>query len=196
VTRRLPSLNRAFRLSDRIKLRMIRLASGRDPSDILRLLFYRSDYFGVPFTAWVDAVLRGPSDWSVGERELFATLVSSLNRCRFCAGSHGAIASLELGAETTAAVIADWRQAPVDARLLAAFGFIEALTLRPETVTAEDVAPLRAEGVSAEAIADLAHIAAMFATINRIADTVDFAVPDSADQADRAAGSVKRGYAI
>jgi len=32
---RLPSLGRAWRASDRLKLRMIRLASGREPSDIL-----------------------------------------------------------------------------------------------------------------------------------------------------------------
>jgi len=28
-------------------------------------------------------VMRGPSDWSVGERELFAAFVSSLNQCPF-----------------------------------------------------------------------------------------------------------------
>jgi AhpD family alkylhydroperoxidase len=27
--------------------------------------------------------MRGPSDWSVGERELFAAFVSNLNQCRF-----------------------------------------------------------------------------------------------------------------
>jgi len=27
--------------------------------------------------------MRGPSDWSAGERELFAAFVSSLNQCPF-----------------------------------------------------------------------------------------------------------------
>ena len=29
------------------------------------------------------ALLRGPSAWSVGERELFAAFVSALNHCHF-----------------------------------------------------------------------------------------------------------------
>ena len=29
------------------------------------------------------AALRGPSDWSEGERELFAAFVSALNQCPF-----------------------------------------------------------------------------------------------------------------
>jgi hypothetical protein len=32
---------------------------------------------------WTQAVLRGPSPWSVGERELFAAFTSKLNQCVF-----------------------------------------------------------------------------------------------------------------
>jgi hypothetical protein len=31
----------------------------------------------------VHEALRGPSEWSVGERELFAAYTSKLNHCRF-----------------------------------------------------------------------------------------------------------------
>ena len=31
----------------------------------------------------LDLALRGPSDWSAGERELFAAFVSSLSQCLF-----------------------------------------------------------------------------------------------------------------
>jgi uncharacterized peroxidase-related enzyme len=193
---RIPSINRAFRVSDRMKLRLIRLASGREPSDILKLLFYRSDYFGTPFTQWVDAVLRGPSDWTVGERELIATFVSTLNKCRFCTTSHGGIATLEIGSDVVDAVKADWRTAPVSDALRAALGFAEVVTLRPDDVSAADVEPLRRAGVSAEAIGDVAHICGIFSTINRIADAVDFAVPDDMGQIADAEAMLKRGYAI
>ncbi len=52
-------------------------------SDIRRLLSYRPELFGQPFSAHLEAVLRGPSDWKVGERELFAAFVSRTNQCKY-----------------------------------------------------------------------------------------------------------------
>jgi hypothetical protein len=52
-------------------------------SDIRRTLTYRSDVFGQPFSAYLQTALRGPSDWSVGERELFAAFVSRKNQCDY-----------------------------------------------------------------------------------------------------------------
>jgi hypothetical protein len=31
----------------------------------------------------LELAMHGPSDWSVGERELFAAFVSSINQCPF-----------------------------------------------------------------------------------------------------------------
>ncbi|GHO84819.1 hypothetical protein KSZ_28250 [Dictyobacter formicarum] len=56
---------------------------GESVSDIRRVLTYRSEFFGTPMSILTQAVLRGPSYWSVGERELFAAFTSSLNRCPF-----------------------------------------------------------------------------------------------------------------
>jgi hypothetical protein len=52
-------------------------------SGVLKTLYYRPELFGRPFSAALDAAMRGPSDWSAGERELFAGFVSSLNQCPF-----------------------------------------------------------------------------------------------------------------
>ena len=52
-------------------------------SGVLKTLFYRPELFGRPFSAALDVAMRGPSDWSAGERELFAGFVSSLNQCPF-----------------------------------------------------------------------------------------------------------------
>ena len=54
----------------------IRVESGREPVDVVRTLHYRPEVFGRPF-------MRGESDWTPGERELFAAYVSSLNQCPF-----------------------------------------------------------------------------------------------------------------
>jgi hypothetical protein len=53
------------------------------PLGVLKTINYRPDLFGRPFSAALDAAMRGPSDWSPAERELFAAFVSSLNQCPF-----------------------------------------------------------------------------------------------------------------
>ena len=52
-------------------------------SDVLRMLEHRPELFGRPFSEALQDVMRGRSDWSVAERELFAAFVSSLNQCPF-----------------------------------------------------------------------------------------------------------------
>ena len=52
-------------------------------SDIRRTLSYRPELFGQPFSSYLEAAMRGPSDWSVGERELFAAFVSRTNQCAY-----------------------------------------------------------------------------------------------------------------
>lgn len=52
-------------------------------SDISLALRYRPELFGQPASAYFQTVMKGPSDWSEAERELFAAFVSSLNQCPF-----------------------------------------------------------------------------------------------------------------
>jgi len=51
--------------------------------DVVKTLHYRRELFGEPFSAVLDTAMRGPSDWSTGERELFAAFVSAQNQCLF-----------------------------------------------------------------------------------------------------------------
>lgn len=80
---RLDNVSKGHTLPKKLILGMIRLMSGMRAPDVVRVLFYRPDYFGDPFSAWTHAALRGPSEWSVGERELFAAFVSRKNQCRY-----------------------------------------------------------------------------------------------------------------
>ena len=52
-------------------------------SDISLALRYRSELFGEPFSELLQAVMKGPSEWTEAERELFATFVSLRNQCPF-----------------------------------------------------------------------------------------------------------------
>jgi hypothetical protein len=51
--------------------------------DVLKAVLYRPAFFGLRFGEWAHEVMRGESDWTVGERELFAAYTSSLNQCVF-----------------------------------------------------------------------------------------------------------------
>jgi hypothetical protein len=64
-------------------LQEARERGGREPLGVVKTLVYRPEIFGGPFTGELQRVMRGTSDWSVGERELFAGFTSLLNRCRF-----------------------------------------------------------------------------------------------------------------
>jgi hypothetical protein len=54
-----------------------------NPIGVVKTLHYRPELFGLPYSAALDIAMRAPSDWSAGERELFAAFVSSLNQCPF-----------------------------------------------------------------------------------------------------------------
>lgn len=80
---RLGRVERKHRLPQRMILGMIRVFQGRRAPDIVRTLFYRPEYLGKPISTWTQTVMRGPSEWSVAERELFAAFVSRMNQCVF-----------------------------------------------------------------------------------------------------------------
>ena len=80
---RLANVERGDRASVRLFYRFIRAVSGFRASDVMRTLRYRRQFFGGPHSAHTHAVLRGPSEWSIGERELFAAFVSHKNQCHF-----------------------------------------------------------------------------------------------------------------
>ena len=62
---------------------IIRLMSGFRASDVVRTLQYRKNFFGSAQRELTQQVMRGPSAWSVWDRELFAAYVSRLNSCEF-----------------------------------------------------------------------------------------------------------------
>ena len=80
---RLARVEHRHRLKEKLKLGLIRILSGRRVPDVVKTLMYRPELWGRPMAEWTQAVMRGPSQWSVGERELFAAFTSKLNQCVF-----------------------------------------------------------------------------------------------------------------
>jgi hypothetical protein len=80
---RLDVLDHAHAPDESAILAIIRERSGNEPLGVVKTLLYRPELFGTPFSEELDRVMRGPSDWSAGERELFAGFTSLLNQCPF-----------------------------------------------------------------------------------------------------------------
>ncbi len=80
---RVAAVEHRHRFAQKLKLGLIRLLSRRPVPDVVKTLMYRPEFFGRPQCEWTQAVMRGPSEWSIGERELFAAFTSRLNHCVF-----------------------------------------------------------------------------------------------------------------
>jgi hypothetical protein len=61
----------------------MRARSGAEPLDVVKTLLYRPELFGEVYSEALDRAMRGPSEWSAGERELFAAFTSLLHQCPF-----------------------------------------------------------------------------------------------------------------
>jgi hypothetical protein len=68
---------------ERAKLDAIRAERGTEPVDVIKALLYRPELFGGAMSDACQEVMRGPSEWTAGERELFAAFVSAQNQCPF-----------------------------------------------------------------------------------------------------------------
>lgn len=80
---RLENVRKGHKLVPRLMMSVYRLVFRVPAPDVVRTLLYRPAFFGKPYSQWLQAVMRGPSEWSVGERELFAAFTSRLNQCPF-----------------------------------------------------------------------------------------------------------------
>ena len=80
---RLGVLDRGHTRAMKLRFLAIRLFAGYRVPDVAKTLRYRPDFFGAPMSALFQEVMRGPSEWSIGDRELMAAFVSRTNACEF-----------------------------------------------------------------------------------------------------------------
>lgn len=161
------------------------------------LLAFRPETSG-PLMALAETLLRGESPLPRGERELIAAYVSELNGCRFCAGSHGACAAVQLpgGADLVGQVHADLAAAPVSDKLKALLGIAGAVQRGGREVGEAHLAPARAAGATDVEIHDTVLIAAAFCMYNRYVDGLATAAPaDPAAYDEIGKHLAARGYA-
>ncbi|HEY1807324.1 MAG TPA: hypothetical protein VGG42_02125, partial [Acidobacteriaceae bacterium] len=156
---------------------LIRIASRQPVLDIVKLVKYRADFYGGPMSKVTQEAMRGPSSWSVGDRELMAAFVAKTNQCEFCAKTHTAVAQRAYGdGKPVSSYLDDLDSAAVAEPLRATLLLLGKLT-REHRVDADDMRAVLAAGASRRQIEDALAVCFSFNAITRLADAFGFFVP-------------------
>ena len=187
-------LNRGYSPGTTLLFAVIKLFSGQPLPDAAKLTFYRPGFYGAQAKAFTHETMRGPSAWSVADRELMAAYVSKVNESAFCIGAHTATARQAYqDGPKVAAVLADLESAPVEEPLGATLRMLGKLTAEGK-LSAEDVREVLAAGVSPQQVEDALAVCAAFNTTDRLADAFGFEVLSPEGFEAGAKYLLKRGY--
>jgi uncharacterized peroxidase-related enzyme len=118
-----------------------------------------------------EQVMRAPSPFTAGERELIAAYVSGLNACTYCNGIH-AVTAREFGVpeHVLAAALDDLDSAPVDERMRPVLRYLGKLTRTPWAVGEADARAVYEAGWDERALHDAVLVCALFNFMNRMVD--------------------------
>lgn len=145
-----------------------RAAMGFVPN-VFRVYSFRPERLSAWFAHF--RLLHEPTEnLSAADREMIAVVVSQTNGCLYCLVAHGQALREALGDPVLGdRITLDWHRAELDERRAAICGYAEKLTRAPREVGAEDLASLRAVGLTDAECWDVAEIAAMYNFTNRLA---------------------------
>jgi len=191
---RLQILDSGHGLGTRALFAFIRVVSRQPVLDIIKLVKYRPEFYGKPMSAVTHEAMRGPSAWSIGDRELMAAVVAQANDCAFCTSAHAEVAKAAFGDEAkVAAVLADLDAATIGEPLRATLRMLRKLS-REGGVSAEDMRDVLAAGGTQEQIQDALAVAFAFNTITRLAEAFGFVVAPPRAMKAGAKFLLARGY--
>lgn len=122
--------------------------------------------------ALAEALLRGPSSLTPGERETIATCVSGGNETVFCEKSHAAAARVLMGEQAPLVDLAlrNPEHPDLSEKMRALLAIALKVRRSGQLVSTDDVARARAAGADDQAIHDTVLIAAAFCMYNRYVD--------------------------
>lgn len=158
---------------------LIRAVSRQPVLDVIKVVKYRADFYGGPMTKVTQEAMRGPSTWSIGDRELMAAFIAKNIQCEFCTKAHSAVAQRAYGnRKPVYALLSDPDIAAIEEPLRATLRMLGKLT-REHAVNAEDMRTVLAAGASRQHIEDALAVCFTFNVIGRLADAFGFFVPDT-----------------
>jgi uncharacterized peroxidase-related enzyme len=144
-----------------------------------------------PLLEYHQALLRGDSPFSAGERELIAAYVSGLNSCNYCRAVHSQTAvALGIDTKTITNLLASSRDEDIrygtnashwriDVRMRPVLALVQKLTLAPGKIAAADVDAVFVAGWDDHALHDAVAICGLFNLMNRLVNGLGLDAPES-----------------
>jgi uncharacterized peroxidase-related enzyme len=118
---------------------------------------------------FVDVVMRGEGELSLGERELIAAYVSGLNRCTYCVGAHIIYArAFGIDDGVLEALLENLDTAPVSEKMRALLGYLRVLNTLPSRLSQAGIDAVLGAGWSEKALFEAVRISGLFNMMNRI----------------------------
>lgn len=174
---RLQILDSGHSFGTKLLFALIRTVSRQPVLDVIKLVKYRADFYGNPMSAVTQEAMRGPSEWSVGDRELMAAFIAKTNQCDFCTKAHSAVAQRAYGeGQKVSGTLSDPGNAAIGEPLRATLLMLGKLT-REHTLNADDMRAVLAAGASRQQVVDALAVCFAFNVIGRLADAFKFFVP-------------------
>jgi len=116
-------------------------------------------------------IMRGKSNFTYAQKELFAAYVSGLNACSFCYGSHVAVAeNFGVSPKIVEELLEDITSAPVKNNEKPLFSYLKKLTLSASKLTQKDADDVFNAGWSEEDLQEVILIGCLFNFYNRLLD--------------------------
>ena len=136
-------------------------------------LFNQFPETGEPVCAYTQELLRGPSPFTIAERELIAAFVSALNQCDFCHNTHMQTAlAYGLDEELLSALLEDIDTAPIDSRLRPVLHYVKKLTQIPSRMVQADADAVFAAGWNEAALYHAVSVCGLFNFYNRLVEGI------------------------
>jgi len=121
-----------------------------------------------------EAIMRGPSPLSPGERELISAYVSGLNHCRYCYGVHAETAkAFGIPGDAVDRMIDDFEAAGFDDKIKPILRLARKLTEAPASVTDADSQAVFDAGWNEQALHDAIMVVCCFNFMNRLLEGHD-----------------------
>lgn len=191
---RLRILDNGHNFGTKALFALIQMLSRQQVLDVVKLVKYRPDFYGTPMSEITQEAMRGPSPWSIGDRELMAAYIANTNQCEFCTKTHTAVAERAYhGGKQVFAVLSTLDAAEVQEPLRATLLMLGKLSSQ-HRVDAGDMREVLAAGASPEQIEDALAVCFAFNVIGRLADAFEFFIPSREALDAGAKYLLSRGY--